>query len=74
MKIGIIGGGAAGLMAAWSAAEHHPEARVVLLERNAVLGQKVMISGGGPQRAGIGHDTNKAHGRRTVEIPDAHGY
>ena len=47
MNIGIIGGGAAGMMAAWSAAQHHPEAKVILLERNAILGQKVLISGGG---------------------------
>src|SRR5687767_13178335 len=45
--IAIIGGGAAGMMAAASAVEVRPEARVTLFERNPRLGAKVIISGGG---------------------------
>ena len=41
----VIGGGPAGMMAAATAAKDG--ARVVLLEKNAVLGKKLLISGGG---------------------------
>ncbi len=41
----IIGGGPAGLMAACSASEN--EAKVLVLEKNAELGKKLLISGGG---------------------------
>jgi predicted Rossmann fold flavoprotein len=47
MKIAIIGGGAAGLMATFSAHEANPQAEIFLLERNNGLGKKVIISGGG---------------------------
>lgn len=47
MKITIIGGGAAGMMAAVSASYANPSAKVWLLERNTKLGRKVVISGGG---------------------------
>ncbi|HCC83750.1 TPA: hypothetical protein DEP96_02790 [Candidatus Uhrbacteria bacterium] len=47
MKIAIIGGGAAGLMATASALETNPDAEVFLIERNDGLGKKVIISGGG---------------------------
>lgn len=49
MKISvvIIGGGAAGMMAAATVAEQFPEAKVTLIERNRILGQKVRITGGG---------------------------
>ena len=47
MKIAVIGGGAAGLMAAAAILEHAPEAEVFLIERNDGLGKKVIISGGG---------------------------
>lgn len=43
----VIGGGAAGLMAAVSALEADPHLRVVLIERNRELGKKIKISGGG---------------------------
>lgn len=43
--IAVIGGGAAGMMAAISAAENGAE--VVLFERNSVLGKKVRITGKG---------------------------
>lgn len=47
MTIAIIGGGAAGLMAAASALVHNTDAEIVLIERNPELGKKVIISGGG---------------------------
>jgi len=47
MKVAIIGGGAAGLMAAATLRENSPEAEVFLIERNDGLGKKVIISGGG---------------------------
>lgn len=43
--VAVIGGGAAGMMAAGRAAESG--ARVVLIEKNPVLGQKLLITGGG---------------------------
>ena len=45
MKIIVIGGGAAGLMAAYSAALEGCE--VLLLERNEKLGKKIYITGKG---------------------------
>lgn len=47
MKIGIIGGGAAGFFAAIAAKENYPEATVVILEKSRKLLAKVKISGGG---------------------------
>lgn len=47
MKIAIIGGGAAGLMAATTAREESDEAEIFLIEKNDSLGKKVIISGGG---------------------------
>lgn len=47
MKIGIIGGGAAGLMAAATICETNPSTEIFLIERNDGLGKKVIISGGG---------------------------
>lgn len=47
MKIAIVGGGAAGLMAAARALEINPDAEIFLLEKNDGLGKKVIISGGG---------------------------
>ncbi len=41
----VIGGGAAGILAAWSASAHG--GRVVLLEKNSRLGLKILVSGGG---------------------------
>lgn len=41
----VVGGGAAGMMAAYSAAKRGR--RVLLLEKNAVLGKKLSITGGG---------------------------
>lgn len=43
----VIGGGAAGFFAAVTAAQTHPEATVVLLEKTRVLLSKVRVSGGG---------------------------
>ncbi|MEO6684971.1 MAG: NAD(P)/FAD-dependent oxidoreductase [Dyadobacter sp.] len=47
MQIVIIGGGASGFMAAITAAETYPDARVIILEKNKTVLNKVRISGGG---------------------------
>jgi len=47
MKIGVIGGGAAGFFGAIRAAEKNPNAEVILMERTSKLLGKVRISGGG---------------------------
>ena len=46
-QIIIIGGGAAGFFGAISAAENNPDAKVILLEKNRTVLNKVRISGGG---------------------------
>lgn len=43
----VIGGGAAGVFAAITAKAAHPEKKVILLEKTAVLLVKVKVSGGG---------------------------
>lgn len=43
----VIGGGAAGIFGAIWAKETHPDAKVTLLEKSAVLLAKVRVSGGG---------------------------
>jgi predicted flavoprotein YhiN len=43
----VIGGGAAGMMAAYFAKLNNPEAEVLLFEKNKYIGAKVIISGGG---------------------------
>jgi len=45
--ITIIGGGAAGIMAAISAKQHHPDARIVILDQTFALGRKILVSGSG---------------------------
>ncbi|MBI3132201.1 MAG: aminoacetone oxidase family FAD-binding enzyme [Acidobacteria bacterium] len=52
MRVLIIGGGAAGMVAAWRAASAGH--RVILLEANGKLGVKLRISGGG--KCNITHD------------------
>ena len=47
LTIGIIGGGAAGMMAAVTISEMNPAIQIILIERNDDLGRKVKISGGG---------------------------
>lgn len=47
MRVAIIGGGAAGLMAAATLHEDDPSVEIFLIERNDGLGKKVIISGGG---------------------------
>ncbi len=46
MVIGIIGGGASGMAAAWAAAQV-PDNQVILLERQARLGRKLLATGNG---------------------------
>ncbi len=46
-RIVIIGGGASGFMGAITAAEHFPEAEIILFEKNREVLGKVRISGGG---------------------------
>ncbi|WP_128546750.1 BaiN/RdsA family NAD(P)/FAD-dependent oxidoreductase [Larkinella soli] len=47
LNIVVIGGGAAGFFGAVTAAETFPDARVLILEKNNTLLNKVRISGGG---------------------------
>ena len=47
MKIGIIGGGAAGFFAAIQAKTNYPESTVIILEKSKKLLAKVKVSGGG---------------------------
>jgi predicted Rossmann fold flavoprotein len=46
-QIIVVGGGAAGFFGAITAAEHNPDAKVILLEKNRTVLNKVRISGGG---------------------------
>ena len=56
----IIGGGAAGMMAAVSVKEKNPETQVMIFEKNPNLGAKVIISGGGRCNVTTGiHDRKK---------------
>ncbi len=47
MRVAIIGAGAAGLMCAATINEQDSEVEVILIEKNNILGKKVLISGGG---------------------------
>lgn len=47
MRIGIIGGGAAGFFSAIAVKENYPEAKVVIIEKTREILSKVKISGGG---------------------------
>jgi predicted Rossmann fold flavoprotein len=47
MKLAILGGGAAGMLAAATVNEFYPEIEIFLIEKNDSLGKKVVISGGG---------------------------
>ncbi|MBT7895979.1 MAG: NAD(P)/FAD-dependent oxidoreductase [Flavobacteriales bacterium] len=47
MKIAVIGGGAAGFMAAVTAKENNPNAHVTIFEKSNKVLSKVLISGGG---------------------------
>lgn len=43
----IIGGGAAGMMAAISAHRHHPDKTIAILDRTFALGRKILVCGAG---------------------------
>jgi len=47
INVVIVGGGAAGMMAAATVVESMNDAKVFLVEKNTILGRKVIISGGG---------------------------
>jgi len=47
MRIGIIGGGAAGFFSAITAKENYPQAEIVIFEKSLMLLSKVRVSGGG---------------------------
>ena len=47
MKIAVIGGGAAGFMAAITAKETNPKAKVTIFEKTDKVLAKVKVSGGG---------------------------
>ncbi len=47
MRVGIIGGGAAGFFSAIAVKENHPEAEVVIIEKSKQILSKVKVSGGG---------------------------
>ena len=53
-QIIVVGAGAAGFFGAITAAEHNPTAKVILLEKNRTVLNKVRISGGG--RCNVTHD------------------
>ena len=43
----VVGGGAAGMMSAISARQHHPDKSVTLVERSSEMGRKLLVSGAG---------------------------
>ncbi len=47
MRVGIIGGGAAGFFSAIAVKENYPEAKVVIIEKTRQVLSKVKVSGGG---------------------------
>ena len=47
MRIAIVGAGASGMMAAIAAAQTNPQAQIVLLERQARAGKKLLATGNG---------------------------
>lgn len=46
-KLVIIGAGAAGIISAISARKHHPDFDITIIEKNPVLGKKILICGAG---------------------------
>ena len=54
MHIVIVGGGASGFMAAITAAEANPDAKIIIIEKNKTVLNKVRVSGGG--RCNVTHN------------------
>lgn len=65
----IIGGGAAGMMCAIRAAEHHPDQRIVILEKADRVGKKILVSGNGRcNLTHIGADAESYHGENSAAL------
>lgn len=47
MKVIIIGGGAAGIMAALSCRKNYPDSQIKLYDRSIALGRKILVAGAG---------------------------
>ena len=59
----VIGGGAAGMLCAIRAAQHHPEQSIVILEKADRIGKKLLVTGNGRcNLSHIGADAQSYHG------------
>ncbi len=64
----IIGGGAAGMMAAISACDNHPDWKVVVIEKNPSLGRKILVTGAG--RCNLTNVNLANHGEEHYNQPE----
>lgn len=59
----VIGGGAAGMMCAIRSAEHHPDQKIVVLEKADRVGKKLLVTGNGRcNLSHIGANAGSYHG------------
>lgn len=65
--LAIIGGGAAGMMAAISACDNHPDWKIVVIEKNPALGRKILVTGAG--RCNLTNINLAAHGEEHYNQP-----
>ncbi len=73
MVIGIIGGGASGMAAAWAAAQNRGN-QIILLERQARLGRKLLATGNGRCNLSNLHAQSRGfHGEQPEFASDALG-